>query len=150
MYLVLEKRRVIREPCLLSLRLAMSKTGIYEKSSLRRSWEVFQVVNHLISEVCFKREMQYVMLQGNFTITSMAPMLCMIQINWCVVYSNNARGWKHLGGTEFETSYNLHGLICSHSKSQEDRLSLGLNLLEPDEIKKWRWCIQIYRWCNIG
>jgi hypothetical protein len=39
---------------------------------------------------------------------------------------------KHLGGTEFETSYTLHGLICSHSKCQGDQLWPGLNLIGPD------------------
>jgi hypothetical protein len=39
---------------------------------------------------------------------------------------------KHLGGTEFETSYTLHGLICSHSKCQGDQPWPGLNSIGPD------------------
>lgn len=55
-YLVANEGRIVGKPCILSLRLAMSKTRIYEPSILLGHRENIYGIQHLIPEVCNIRE----------------------------------------------------------------------------------------------
>lgn len=98
---------------------SLSRRQAFDFWSLFRRWDI----------ICHNCCLWFKLVDVSFIATKLANFIYVHEL-FSIIH--NSRDWKHLGGAEFEMSYNLHCSICSHSKSQGGQLLMGLNWLGSD------------------